>query len=421
MQAYLSEKFVKNKNKIENWLAEYEDQENIPLYLSTDIRDAGFKASVVDSNLFPSGFNNICEYEIDHAVQTLLRSLLDKKSNCKNVLLVMEEHTRNKWYIENIFTLKTIIEKAGFYVTITTSEDYIFEGEDILTLESQKGNFVDIVNTRLVLPHGHYNGINYDLIVLNHDLIKSIPEGLQKTSLKTYPSKCSGWHSRLKSMHFQFESELLTKLCTLLGLDPWFLSCLDDFIEDVDIHSQDHRKLLSECAYSLFKKVQEKYDEYNINEKPFIFLKANYGTYGMGVMSITDPKQIEILNRKNRNSLSKGKGSSVINSYLLQEGVPSIYKIDNMSAEICLYQIHNEYIGSFYRLHENKTTTENLNSPGVQFKSIGRDVDSPCGKSLDPNVLFFYKILSRVAGIACMKETEFLQRSSSHHEICLSH
>ena len=32
-----------------------------PIYSSYDIRDAGFKISNVDANIFPAGFNNICQ------------------------------------------------------------------------------------------------------------------------------------------------------------------------------------------------------------------------------------------------------------------------------------------------------------------------------------------------------------------------
>ena len=423
MQTFLIKKIVQNRDKIESWLSSYEDPKKIPLYLSTDIRNAGFKASVVDSNLFPSGFNNICEVDVDEAADILRKSLLCKKPGTRNILLVVEEHTRNKWYLENVHTLKTIIEKAHFHVSITTPNENIFENQAQRSLVTQKGNSVTLLNPRSVLydPSGKKPANFFDLIVLNHDLMNQIPESLRATHLSTYPSMYAGWHSRLKSIHFKFEKELLQEFSSLTQLDPWFFSCLDEPVGSVNIHEESDRERLFERASKLFSKIESKYEEYNIKAKPFIFLKADYGTYGMGVLSVSDPLQIKNLNRKTRNKLHKGKGTSPVTSYLLQEGVPSIHKVDQMSAEVCLYQIANQYVGSFYRIHENKSNLENLNSPGMQFRSIGKDVDAPCGDTLEKDLLDLYQVLSRIAGIACMKEIDRLEECSLDHEICVSH
>ena len=83
------------------------------------------------------------------------------------------------------------------------------------------------------------------------------------------------------------------------------------------------------------------YKEHNINEKPYIFLKADSGTYGMGVMPIEDPEEIMNLNRKNRNKLYKGKSAKIIDRFLLQEGIPSIENIENEISEAVIYQIEN--------------------------------------------------------------------------------
>jgi hypothetical protein len=40
-----------------------------------------------------------------------------------------------------------------------------------------------------------------------------------------------------------------------------------------------------------------KYKEYGINEKPFVVVKADNGTYGMGIMTVRDAKDLDALNR----------------------------------------------------------------------------------------------------------------------------
>ena len=55
------------------------------------------------------------------------------------------------------------------------------------------------------------------------------------------------------------------------------------------------------------------FEKYNINEKPFIIIKADSGTYGMGVISIDSIDQIKNLNRKQRNKMLATKGNILLN------------------------------------------------------------------------------------------------------------
>ena len=41
---------------------------------------------------------------------------------------------------------------------------------------------------------------------------------------------------------------------------------------------------------ALLAKIRRKYKEYGIKEKPFVIVKADAGTYGMGIMTVRDPK-----------------------------------------------------------------------------------------------------------------------------------
>ena len=97
---------VKSKQEqVHEWLKGYERSFFPPIYSSVDIRDAGFKIAVIDTNLFPAGFNNLCEHGIEDSSQYIRQALLRRVSNCKNVLVVAEEHTRNTWYLEHIRVL----------------------------------------------------------------------------------------------------------------------------------------------------------------------------------------------------------------------------------------------------------------------------------------------------------------------------
>ncbi|MFT7538689.1 MAG: glutamate--cysteine ligase, partial [Lysobacterales bacterium] len=141
-------------------------------------------------------------------------------------------------------------------------------------------------------------------------------------------------------------------------------------------------------------------------EKPYIFLKADAGTYGMGVLPIEDPEDILTLNRKNRNKLYKGKSAQIITRYLLQEGVPTMYNVDQKMSEVVMYQIENRLVGGFYRSHSAKSNRENLNSSGMEFKMIcpHNDKYSDTCKHENIGVFDVYRILARIAGIAAHRE-----------------
>ena len=108
-----------SREQIHQWLLSHEKLYT-PFYTSVDIRDAGFKIAVVDTNLFPAGFNNLCEHGLADAEDLIKKAILSRVPNATNILIVAEEHTRNTWYLENVRILQEIIIKAGFNAKIAT-------------------------------------------------------------------------------------------------------------------------------------------------------------------------------------------------------------------------------------------------------------------------------------------------------------
>ena len=63
---------LKNEKLIETWI-KTKELKDTPLYSSIDIRNSGFKISPIDTNLFPSGFNNISKQGLQKATQYFLQ------------------------------------------------------------------------------------------------------------------------------------------------------------------------------------------------------------------------------------------------------------------------------------------------------------------------------------------------------------
>jgi Glutamate-cysteine ligase. len=55
-------------------------------------------------------------------------------------------------------------------------------------------------------------------------------------------------------------------------------------------------------------KVRKKYKEYGIQEKPFVIVKADAGTYGMGVMTVRDPSEGERPQPQDPQQNERGQG-----------------------------------------------------------------------------------------------------------------
>ncbi len=407
--ACLIDRIKAKQGEIHRWLESYEGANELPLYSSVDIRDAGFKAAVVDTNIFPAGFNNLCEHGLEES-EAFMRAAINKRvSNGKDILIIAEEHTRNVWYLENVRILQQIITRAGFNVRIATflgEQPDFCEKEKSADLETATGQLVKIYCFQNILHEYEAGREHFDLIIMNNDLTGGIPEVLKNSKIPIYPSIQAGWHSRLKSYHFDHTQDLIYEFSRILDIDPWLFSCLFNVVDGVDIHIDGDRQKLVDSATDLFARIQAKYKEHHIDEKPYILIKSDSGTYGMGVLPIESPDEILQFNRKRRNKLHVGKSAQVIQRFLLQEGVPTIYSTEHEVSEVCIYQIENNLIGGFYRSHSSKGQRDNLNSRGMEFKKMCPHLSKygDCGVHHDINIFDIYRILARIAGIAAHRE-----------------
>jgi len=412
------ERIKGKQEQIHSWLSRYETAHELPLYSSVDIRDAGFKVAVVDTNLFPAGFNNICEHGLADSVGFFKDAIQKRVPQGRDILIIAEEHTRNTWYLENVRILQDIIAKAGFNVKVATFlsvQPEFCQDVHFVELITATNQALRIHCFRRILEDVKAGKTNFDLIIMNNDLSTGIPDILKDSRVPIYPSLQAGWHARLKSHHFTHASELIGEFARIVGLDPWLFSCLCAVSDNIDINDENDRKQLAGTAEDLFAQITKKYKEHGIQEKPYVVVKADAGTYGMGVMTIEDPQDIRTLNHRARTKMAKGKSAKVITRYLLQEGVPTIRRVEQQVSEVVIYQIEQNLVGGFYRTHATKSDRENLNTQGMEFKKMCPHLKKygDCGIHHDINVFDVYRILARIAGVAAHREIVQLEARAS--------
>lgn len=379
-----------------------------PLYTSVDIRQSAFKTAVVDTNLYPAGFNNLQPDVLQKASLLFKEYLTNHGLTPKRILLITEEHTRNVWYLENVLVLQTLLQEAGFDVLLAsffTHPPDFCEDLGYVELQTASQRQVRLYCLKRVLDTSKQS--QFDAVILNNDLSTGPIHLLDKWSIPIFPSMSAGWYLRRKSQHFSFMNQLFQTISEELGLSCQQWTCLFRSVSDVDIHEESDRYRLYQEAVSLFQDIQVLYQKQGIQDKPLLFLKSDSGTYGMGVQAIEFPEDILTLNRKSRNNLDKGKGGRHSHHFLIQEGIPTQLRVNQQVAEPCLYSIGHHFLGGFYRLNAQKNTRENLNSSGMTFSSFMASDDAAFLETDEQ--MRTYLLLARVASMAAAKEIEQLQ------------
>lgn len=405
---FLEKKFLDNQCVIEGFFRRYWRDLTPPFYASVDLRNAGFKLAPVDTNLFPAGFNNLNPDFLPLCIQAAQNTLEKIYPGCQNILLIPESHTRNYFYLENMYTLQMILTKAGYHVRIGSLIKDLKEISEI-TLPSK-----NILKLEPLLREQDYIQVkNFKpcIVLLNNDLTDGVPDILQNIKQPILPPLALGWANRTKSAHFAFYEKIANELSALIDIDPWFIQPLFSRCSDINFLTQTGEDCLIKKIIHLRDAIQRKYDQYQIDQKPFITIKAESGTYGMGILMLEDPEELKHLNRKERTNMSIGKGGQKITKVIIQEGVPTYETIgpNNSVAEPVVYMMGQHVIGGFYRVHTNKGSKANLNSPGMHFEPLA--FFDPCNNpnfsdNIDSsqNRFYAYGVIARLALIAAALE-----------------
>ena len=387
---------IKNHMNIEAWFRKQWIKYPAPFYASIDLRNSGYKIAPVDTNLFPAGFNNL-DSDLDFLYIAAVQHALERISpTLTKVLIISENHTRNKFYLSSIDSLSNIIRKAGYEVKVSSMLD---SDGNINELLANKNNMLT------------YDGFIPDAILLNNDLSDGIPDILDNIVQPILPDKNLGWTQRSKTIHFEYYTDVISNFSRLLDIDSWLLEPLFRNCGEIDFKTKQGEDCLVHHASRLLTLIQEKYKEYDIQEDPYIMIKADSGTYGMGIMKVKSIDELLNLNRKQRTKMLKTKGGNKVDKVILQEGIYSNEKLkpSNHVAEPVIYSFGSNLVGGFYRLHDSKSNSENLNSPGMTFLPIPfKDAcinpsDSETIYS-DTNKFYIYGVIARLAILAASKE-----------------
>lgn len=394
---------------IEGWFRKRWQETPPPMTSSVDLRHAGFKLAPVDTNLFPAGFNNLNPDFLPLCIQAAQSVLMGAYPNCVRILLLPENHTRNLFYMESLNRLREMLSQAGFAVRIGSLDPELKQGREITLANGDVLHIEPVMRegARLVLPE-----FDPCLLLLNNDLSSGVPEILRGIEQPIQPPVQLGWASRLKSTHFQHFADVAAEFSEVVGIDPWLINPLFTAVDGVDFMSETGLDRVAEAVDTLLAQIQAQYTRYDIQEKPFVVVKSDNGTYGMGVMMVHEGKDVLHLNRKQRTKMSATKGSQTISRVIVQEGVVSLETMpDGAVAEPVVYMFGQYVIGGFYRVHQGRARDESLNAPGMHFEPLAfaSACNTPCeilGCEETPNRFYTYGVIARLAALAAAREMD---------------
>lgn len=382
---------------VENWdainLYIDAEMEKVPVsfYNSVDIRESKTKIAPVDNNIYPAGFNNLCALDLDATRKVIQKEILKLAPNANRVVIIPESHTKNTFYLDHLAILGKTVRDAGFEVVFGSLDPALFANE-ATHLDLLSHSQFDVKIEKIDINNGNLSsndGTAFDFAILNHDQSNPLPVEWKNVKTPIGPTPFIGWFRRQKSEHFCHYSKVVEKFCEHFKLDSNLIQARFKKVEDVDF-----------SARSGLETVAQAVDEMVAQCEPgtSIFVKASQGTYGMGISVVQSGDEILNMNKKVRNKMDVGKNNIKFTTVLVQEGIETILKYDEMPAEVTIYLVGGKSVGGFMRANSEKSSTSNLNSKGMVFRKfcISEIRQNQDHKSKEA----FYTIIARLSALA---------------------
>ena len=391
---------IKNREKeLQNWFNnQYE--EHIPLfYNSVDIRFSGNKICPIDTNIFPAGFNNLSDNEILVAQNQVNNYLKDQYPNTKNILLITESHTRNQKYQDNIIILYHFFKILGYEIHMGHIDEGIDNDIKFLNHENEEYVIYKCKNheDKIIIKEN----ITPDLIIVNNDFSSGSPKILKNIQQPIIPPTGFGWYKRTKMNHFNAYNYVAKKFALEFDFPAELITTEIGLCKKINFKERKGLECIAIGIEKTLTRIKENYKKLNIPQKPYVFIKANRGTYGMGIMTANHPDDIYEINKKTRNKMNIIKQSAVNTEVIIQEGIETQQKIDNNPSEETVYLINTNPIGTLLRYNDKKDNKANLNSTGMQFSQNKNYLDK------DYKEILF--LIAKLATLASHMEDKFYE------------
>jgi glutamate--cysteine ligase len=395
-------------DEVQAWLAACADEKPPHIYGSVDLRHSGVKIAPVDTNLYPGGFNNISKAASERAAVAARTYLERHAQGAKKLLIVPENHTRNTAYLENVACLRDILAAAGYDVRVGTLNPEVHEPLVLQTMKERE--LVELPLSRAGDVLQTQDGFVPDAVVVNNDFTPGVPDIMKNLSQPVFPPTGMGWYRRRKRVHFAAYDAVVRDFGEAFDFDHWLISAYHRNCGLVDFRAREGMQCVATNVDLVLEILRVKYAEYGITEEPYVFIKADSGTYGMGVMTARSGEEVLSMNKKFRQKMDVIKEGHHNTEVVIQEGVPSIDTINDHTAEPMIYVVDQQAVGGAFRVNDQRDAYGNLNAPGMRFYGM---CDQEESEKADAQIIRkrvthcnfgVYELIARLATLAAARE-----------------
>jgi glutamate--cysteine ligase len=410
----LEARILESMPAIERWFRLEWMEHTPPFYTSVDLRNAGYKLAPVDTELFPTGFNNLTPQMLPLAVQAAMAAIEKICPEAKNLLLVPgpQALAGNPFYLTHLQRLIEVFTLAGLHVRLGTLARHV---ERSVTLPTPDGS--ELTVEPLVRSARRLGLADFDpcTILLNDDLEAGVP-GMLEDLHEQYllPPVHASSALRHKSRHFASYEEVAKRFAKLLGMDPWLLHTMHGQCGEVDFATDAGVDCVKQHVDTLLAKIRRKHKEYGIADRAFVVVKSD-GPGGSEVLTVRDAKDLDDPERRLRLARSlpaRTASQGPMRDVIVQEGVPTYERINDAVAEPVVYMIDRYVVGGFYRVHAKRGIDESLDAPGSAYVPLAfaeshqlpRRGAKPGASA--PNRFYMYGVIGRLAMLGASYELE---------------
>ena len=399
----LEQRVLESMPAIERWFRLEWMEHTPPFYSSVDLRNAGFKLAPVDTNLYPTGFNNLTPAMLPLAVQAAMAAIEKICPEAKNFVVVPDD-SRDTFYLMHLERMVQIFAMAGVNVRLGSMDAALKAPEQVALPDGGSLTIEPLIRTKRRLGLKDFDPCT---ILLNNELAAGPPplvRGLHEQYL--LPPLHAAASARSKNTHLQNYEEVAKKFAKLLGMDPWLINPMHALVGELDLATPEGLNMLQGHVEAMLTKVRRKYKEYGINERPFVVVKADRGRGGMGVASVRDPRDLAALLAK------AGPELVAAGAFIVQEGVPTYERMNSAVAEPVVCMIDRYVVGGYYRVHAERGIDESLCAPGSSYVPLAfaesHQLPRPGAKpgASAPNRFYMYGVIGRLAMLAASYELE---------------
>ena len=186
-----------------------------------------------------------------------------------------------------------------------------------------------------------------------------------------------GWHQRRKSVHFEAYRQVAQEFAETFGLDAWRISADFERCGRINFGERSGLECVALNVEKMMRRLRERYAAHGIEREPYVFVKADSGTYGMGIMTARSGNDVTEMNKKTRNKMDVVKEGAQVTEVIIQEGVPTIEQVGDAFAEPVVYLVDHTPVGAFWRTNAERSDETNLNASGMQFMPMPGEVPPP--------------------------------------------